>query len=43
MLDYHYVFMCVILELIRDCSYLAILVYKGYIEENIVVHTITKR
>ena len=33
MLDYDYVFICVVLELIHDYSYLTIWVYNGYIND----------
>ena len=38
MLDYYYVFMCVVLDLIHDSSYLTILVYNGYIDDVIVMY-----
>ena len=41
MLDYDYVYMCVVLELMHDCSYLTIQVYDGYIDDVIVMYRIT--
>ena len=41
MLDYDYVLMCVVLELIHDFSYFIIWVHNGYIDYFIVVDRMT--
>ena len=38
MLDYDYVFMCVVFELVHDSSYLVIEYYDDYIDDVIVVY-----
>ena len=41
--DYDYVLVCVILELMHDFFYLTIWVYDGYIDDDMVVYTMAKR
>ena len=41
MLDYHYVFVYVVLELMNDCSYLTIWVFDGYIDDDKVMYRMT--
>lgn len=39
--DYDYVFICVVLELVHGYSYMTIWVYDGYINDDMVVYRIT--
>ena len=41
MLDYDYVLMCVVLELMHDYFYWTIWVYDGYIHDDIVAYSVT--
>ena len=41
MLDYYYVLICVIIELMHDCSYLTIWVYNRYINDVVIMYRVT--